>query len=76
MKIFKIITIATGTNAMSIPADNCHDGLYPVEGRCDAFYICHHGIRTPMQVCPDGLLYDAYGKYCNWAKDVTCHYLN
>ena len=65
MKIFKIITIATGTSAMSIPADYC-----------DAFYMCHHGIRTEMQVCPDGLLYDAYGKYCNWAKYVSCHTLN
>ena len=51
---------------------SCSDGIYKVDDRCDAFYMCFHGFRTEVQYCPDGLLFNNELGVCDWPDNVAC----
>ena len=47
------------------------DGLYKDEDDCQAYFNCAHEI-TYKYSCPDGTLFNAQAKYCDWKANVDC----
>ena len=58
--------------AISGAALACEDGIHAHETQCDTFYQCNAGHRYEDQKCPEGLLYNAEAKYCDWPENVEC----
>ena len=56
--------------ACSTRSDGCADGIYPVDGECNAYYQCANGIQFENQYCPEGLLFN--GEVCDWPDNVDC----
>ena len=57
---------------LNLPADSCSDGIYPVRGKCDAFYTCENGTRSENQLCPEGLLFNEFQQVCDWPHLIDC----
>ncbi|VDI50479.1 Hypothetical predicted protein [Mytilus galloprovincialis] len=55
-------------------ADFCSgksDGFYSNQLTCDAYYVCHNGITSPM-FCDHGLHWDQTNKVCNHPDNAGC----
>ena len=49
----------------------CKDGIYPVPGMCEAFYMCSNGIWWEKQFCPEGQVFNPAEKVCDWPSNVN-----
>ncbi|CAG2227183.1 Delta and Notch-like epidermal growth factor-related receptor,Delta-like protein B,Fibropellin-1,Protocadherin Fat 1,Protein jagged-1b,Fibropellin-3,Coadhesin,Neurogenic locus protein delta,Protein crumbs homolog 1,Thrombospondin-2,Sushi, nidogen and EGF-like domain-containing protein 1,Protein jagged-1,Protein eyes shut,Delta-like protein 1,Protein jagged-1a,Delta-like protein 4,Neurogenic locus notch homolog protein 2,Protein crumbs,Neurogenic locus notch homolog protein 4,Sushi, von Willebrand factor ty len=47
------------------------DGFYSNQLTCDAYYVCHNGITSPM-FCDHGLHWDQTNKVCNHPDNAGC----
>lgn len=78
LRTARIAAVLTGL-LFSIPAvagDFCADkvdGTYAHPENCDQFVYCAAGglIEATMD-CPDGLLWNDDGQYCDWPEYATC----
>lgn len=47
--------------------------LFPVEGACNKFYKCNYECAVE-QVCPNNLIYNSDGEYCDYPQNVKCEW--
>ena len=71
MFVFTVLSQLGGGN-LSCPEKN---GRFPSPTRCDTYIQCEDGVPQEI-VCPDGLLFNAKGRYfdyaCQYPISVDC----
>jgi len=64
------VTEPTSGQELSCPSEK--DGLYPSPG-CTGYFHCSGGVViSTVILCPDNLLFNAGGQYCDWDYNVSC----
>ena len=66
----KLLSPKHNCKAACSTRSGCPDGIYPVDGECNAYYQCANGIQFENQYCPEGLLFN--GEVCDWPDNVDC----
>ena len=54
------------------PVDPTDNSVYLADSkRCNEFYECTGGVPK-LFTCPDGLVFNILGPYCDWPQNVVC----
>ena len=71
-----VLTASAFVSTTASAGDFCQgkaDGYYANPDNCAGYTVCFHdGQSQQVMTCPDGLLWNADGQYCDWADNVTC----
>lgn len=47
------------------------DGMFPNYYDCSTYIHCTNGIQY-VQPCPEGLIWNLEGGYCDWPENTVC----
>lgn len=79
MNLRAILSVCTALTVFSAPAaagsfcEGKADGTYGSPSDCGQFVYCAaDGLIEATMDCPDGLLWNDFGQYCDWPEYATC----